>query len=320
LNTILVTGGAGFIGKHFVSNLIKKNVYDKIIVYDKLTYASDLNYIKSLKSKKITFVQGDIADEEKLENLFNNNTIRTVINFAAESHVDRSIENSQSFFKSNVLGLQNLLDVSRRHFKSNSFFLQISTDEVYGGCLSLDDALNHEESPLNPKNPYAASKASGDLLIKSYEHTYDFPSIILRLTNNYGLFQNEEKLIPKVISRILNQEDIGLYGDGMYYRNWLYVEDACEGIFRLLESKEKHEIYNLVGNGLVSNLELVNEIIDIFKRHSFIYKGRIKYIENRQGHDYAYLVDGSKVSAIFKQRQRTLQEGLSVLVEQALNN
>lgn len=319
MKTILVTGGAGFIGKHFVKLLKEKDLYDQIIVYDQLTYASDLDYIKSLMSHKIKFIHGDINDYSKLEKVFKNNFIDKVVNFAAESHVDRSIQSSRSFFMTNVLGLQTLLDVCRANLNKEGLFIQISTDEVYGGSLSLDSPLNHEGSPLNPKNPYAASKASGDLLVKSYEHTYNFSSMIIRLTNNYGLHQNKEKLIPKVMDHILNHQAIPLYGDGNYYRNWLYVEDACRGIYDLIEKGHKQEIYNLVGSGLVSNVALVHDMIQSFKSHGHLYKGQIDFVEDRLGHDLVYLVDGQKVQRLIARELKPLKEGLSLLIEDALN-
>ena len=306
MNSILITGGAGFIGSYFVKEMLDHH----IVVLDKLTYAGDKSRLSSVISS-IEFIEGDICDATLLEELFSSYKFKYVVNFAAESHVDRSIENATEFIRTNVMGVQHLMDVCMKYFDDTSIFLQISTDEVYGpsGGLIFD-----ESSPMNPKNPYAASKASAEHLIKSYENTYGFRSIITRSTNNYGASQDTEKLIPKVLESIVTGMDIPIYGDGGQKRSWLHVKDHVKIIREVLLEGHINEIYNISGKMNCTNLELVNKIIRNFEKLGHPYEGEIIFVEDRLGHDSNYLISDNKVT----QDRIDFEDGLTELVKQSL--
>ncbi len=307
MSKILVTGGAGFIGSYFVKEMSEH----EIIVLDKLTYASDLNRIKD--ESHITFVEGDICDFMFVERIFREYDIDTVVNFAAESHVDQSIEDASKFITTNVLGVQVLMDVCRKYWKNKGLFLQISTDEVYGPS---GDKIFDETSPLNPQNPYAASKAAAEHLIKAYENTFNFPSIITRSSNNYGDGQHMEKLIPKTMSNIIRQQPIGLYGNGLHERCWIHVKDHVKALRKVIEEGTYHEVYNISGKTVLSNLELVNLIVESFISNGFSYENKIEFIKDRPGHDSNYRISDRKLG--YKQNIE-FKDGINVIISSFMN-
>lgn len=317
----LVTGGAGFIGTNFIKYLIKKYNNIEIIVLDKLTYASDINNLSwEIENKKIKFIKGDIIDFDLVNSIFKKYDIDYLINFAAESHVDNSIENPEIFIKTNVLGVQNLLNVAKLNweigkdennypiYKNYKKFIQISTDEVYGSLeknydlpkkIKLNnkdiyvygDELFNENSLINPSSPYSASKASADLIVKSYFYTYKFPINITRCSNNYGMYQHKEKLIPKVIDSILKDEKISLYGDGKNVRDWIYVKDHVRAIDMVINHGKIGEIYNIGGNCELQNIDIIKIIIDYIHKNNT----EIEYTLDRLGHDRRYAIDSQKI-------------------------
>jgi dTDP-glucose 4,6-dehydratase len=304
MKTYLITGGAGFIGCNFIKLLLKKYNDIKIICLDKLTYAGNLeNLSDELNDNRFTFVRGDITDQEIVQNIFKEN-INYVINFAAESHVDRSITDPQIFLKTNILGTQNLLNVTKTMwetsedvYKDDVKFIQISTDEVYG---SLNETGSFtEKSCLNPCNPYSAAKASADLLVNAYINTYKFPAIITRCSNNYGPYQFPEKLIPLVINNILNKKNIPVYGDGSNIRDWVHVNDHCNAIDIIINKGTLGQVYNIGGDSEVTNLELVKTIIDEIKENTNAQPdySLIKFIKDRKGHDKRYSINFSKIKS-----------------------
>lgn len=296
----LVTGGAGFIGSNFVKYILNK-YKNKIIVLDKLTYAGNLQNLHD-EMDDIVFIKGDICDKKLVNEIFEDYDIDYVVNFAAESHVDRSIENPMVFLETNILGTQNLLEVSKKHWEykdgkyiSGVKYLQVSTDEVYG---SLGDiGYFTEDTPINPRSPYSASKASADLIVQSYIETYKYPAIITRCSNNYGAYQFHEKLIPLTIEKILNRDKIPLYGDGKNVRDWLYVKDHCKAIDMALYYGKLGEIYNIGGHNEKENIEIIKTIIDIIKEltgKNYDYS-LINYVDDRKGHDRRYAIDPTKI-------------------------
>lgn len=299
---ILVTGGAGFIGSNFVKYMLARYDY-QIINLDLLTYAGNVMNIEDVLSKEnFFFIQGDICNSKLVDEIFDKFEINTVINFAAESHVDRSIENPDIFLKTNILGTQVLLDAARRHwkinktdrfsreFKTGAKFLQISTDEVYGSLGS--DGLFIEETCLAPNSPYAASKASADILVRSYYHTYGIPVNITRCSNNYGPYQFPEKLIPLMINNALQNKPLPVYGDGKQIRDWLHVEDHCSAIDAVLHDGRAGEVYNIGGNNEKENIEIVKLILEKLGKSAQL----ITFVKDRLGHDRRYAIDNSKIS------------------------
>lgn len=285
---ILVTGGAGFIGSNFIRYMLKQHKDYKIINLDKLTYAGNLENLKDVEDNpNYIFINGDITDKNLVESLFFSYDIDYVINFAAESHVDRSIEDPQIFLKTNVIGTQVLLDASKK--VNVKKFLQVSTDEVYGSLGPT--GYFTEQSPLSPNSPYSASKASADLLVKAYAHTYGLPVNITRCSNNYGPHQFPEKLIPLMIINAMNDKDLPVYGDGLNIRDWIYVEDHCRAIDMVIHHGTVGEIYNIGGNNEKTNIDIVKYILkEIGKPESLI-----KYVKDRPGHDRRYAIDSAKI-------------------------
>lgn len=315
MGSILITGGAGFIGSHFLKFVVN-DPYDQVIILDKLTYASDFDYIQPYLNKKVIFIKGDICDKEALENLFDKYHIVHVVNFAAESHVDKSIEGMNSFIETNVKGVQILMDVILANRCKETRFLHISTDEVYGPSNEIDAYPFTEKSCLNPTNPYAATKASAELLIHAYINTHALPALITRSSNNYGSNQNKEKLIPSIIDAVINHQPIKLYGDGMYYRNWLYVDDNCRSIYHVLKDGELFEAYNISGTNFISNLELAKLIVEIFEaNYNHDYKGHIEFVEDRKGHDLCYRIDDEKIKQLVDFETQDFVEGISGLIK-----
>lgn len=300
MKNYLITGGAGFIGSHYLRYLLKKEPNSNIFVIDKLTYAGDLNRIDELiKEKKINFYKGDINNEVLIERIIIENKINRIVNFAAESHVDRSINSQKEFIESNVMGVQKLLSISNKVWNlleiKDTLFTQISTDEVYGSSDSNSNFQFTEDDLLNPQNPYSASKASAEHLITSFMNTFNYNANIIRSTNNYGVGQNKEKFIPKLIKSYLNDEHIIIYGDGLNKRCWLNVEDNCRGIYAINENK-KNQVYNIKGNLELSNIALVKKIVKIIEKEYKLDKNlKIKNIEDRKGHDYFYNVSDKKI-------------------------
>ncbi|OAA86976.1 dTDP-glucose 4,6-dehydratase [Clostridium ljungdahlii] len=302
MKTYLVTGGAGFIGSNFIHYMLKKYLNVKIINYDKLTYAGNLENLRSIsKNPNYIFIQGDICDREKLQQLFQKYDIDYVINFAAESHVDRSIRDPEIFVKTNILGTVALLDAAKNAwivedgFKQGKKYLQVSTDEVYGSLGS--EGYFTEKTPLDSHSPYSSSKASADLMVKAYFDTYKMPVNITRCSNNYGLYQFPEKLIPLVINNCLNKRDIPVYGDGLNVRDWLYVEDHGKAIDIVIHRGQCGEVYNIGGHNERTNIHIVKTIISyIHDNVDFsVDESLIKYVEDRKGHDRRYGIDPSKI-------------------------
>lgn len=291
MKKMLITGGAGFIGSNFIHYILSKYNDYQVINLDKLTYAANLENLKDIEdNKNYKFIHGDIADKEFIFKLFEDKKFDIVINFAAESHVDNSILNPQIFTITNILGTQVLLDACRKY--NIKRFHQISTDEVYGE-LPLDDKniLFTEKTPLSPSSPYSASKASADMLVKSYYRTYSLPITISRCSNNYGPYQHLEKLIPLMISKAINNDNLPVYGNGLNVRDWLHVYDHCTAIDLIIHEGKIGEIYNIGGNNEKSNIDVVKIILKELGKSEKL----IKYVNDRPGHDLRYAIDSTKI-------------------------
>lgn len=287
---VLVTGGAGFIGSHFVEMALTDQFsqISSVVVLDKLTYAGKLaNLNKVASNPNFDFVRGDICDPEIVNKVVSN--VDAIINFAAESHVDRSIENSSEFVKTNVLGTQVLLEAAKIHNLKK--FLQVSTDEVYG---SISEGSWDENQPLHPNSPYSASKAAADLLVRSYFVTHKLNSNITRSSNNFGPKQDPEKMIPNFILKIKNNEKVSLYGDGLNIRDWLYVEDNCFGLYLVLTKGSPGEIYNIGGGNELSNFSLTKLLLESMHKTTDL----IGYVPDRPGHDRRYSVERTKLNKL----------------------
>lgn len=288
---LLVTGGAGFIGSNFIYYELDKHPEDEIICLDALTYAGNLQTLKdALQKDNFTFIKGDIADRACVYELFEEHHPDIVVNFAAESHVDRSIENPELFLKTNVLGTQVLLDACRKYGITR--FHQVGTDEVYGDLpLDRKDLFFTEDTPIHTSSPYSASKAAADLLVLAYYRTFRTPVSISRCSNNYGPYHFPEKLIPLMISRALHDESLPVYGKGENVRDWLYVEDHCAAIDLVMRNGREGEVYNIGGHNERSNLEVVKTILhELGKPESLI-----SFVTDRPGHDLRYAIDPSKI-------------------------
>lgn len=287
MKKILITGGAGFIGSNFIKYILNKYPTYKIINLDKLTYAGDINNLKDIKNNSNhQLIIGDICDYKLVNSIFKSN-IDYIINMAAESHVDRSIDNPNIFIKTNILGTQNLLNLAKKHKVKK--YIQISTDEVYGS-LGIEGKFT-EESNLAPNSPYSASKASGDLLVRSYYKTYGLPINITRCSNNYGKNQLPEKLIPKMIINAFYDKKLPIYGNGLNIRDWIHTYDHCTAIDLVLHKGKNGEIYNIGADDEKSNIEIVTHILKILNKP----KTLIKYVDDRLGHDFRYAIDSSKI-------------------------
>ncbi len=287
MKKILVTGGCGFIGSNFIRYVLKNSDYE-IVNLDKLTYAGNLkNLVDIEENSRYKFYRGDICNYEFVSYLVDREKIDSIINFAAESHVDRSILSSQEFIRTNVIGTNVLLEVARQNAIER--FVQISTDEVYGS-LGPDGKFT-ETTPLSPNSPYSASKASADLLVKAYHHTYGVPTLITRCSNNYGPYQFPEKLIPLMIINALSNKPLPVYGDGMNVRDWIYVEDHCDAILKVFESGKIGEVYNIGAENEKPNIEIVKLILkELGKDESLI-----TFVKDRPGHDRRYAIDATKI-------------------------
>ncbi|MCB2306035.1 dTDP-glucose 4,6-dehydratase [Clostridium estertheticum] len=302
MKTYLVTGGAGFIGANFIHYMLNKYSDIKIINLDKLTYAGNLENLKDVETNSnYTFVCGDICDKELAEKLFFDNDIDYVVNFAAESHVDRSIKEPEIFVKTNVLGTVNILNVAKNSweipggFKEGKKFMQVSTDEVYGSLGGTGFFL--ETTQLDPHSPYSSSKTGADLMVKAYFDTYKMPVNTTRCSNNYGPYQFPEKLIPLLINNCLNHKELPVYGDGMNIRDWLYVEDHCKAIDMVINGGRVGEVYNIGGHNERANIQIVKTIIGYLNENvdKEITEKLISYVEDRLGHDKRYGIDPTKI-------------------------
>jgi dTDP-glucose 4,6-dehydratase len=288
MKRILVTGGAGFIGSNFINYLLSLNEDIFIVNYDKLTYAGNLENLREVENNKnYVFVKGDIIDYDCVVNTLKKYEINYIVNFAAESHVDRSIHSSYNFYETNVLGTNVLLNASKEIDIQK--FLQVSTDEVYGSLSS--EGLFTEVTPLKPKNPYSASKAGADLMSLAFYNTYKIPIVVTRCSNNYGPFQFPEKLIPLMVINAINNKELPVYGDGMNIRDWIYVVDHNKALMNVLEKGKNGEVYNIGASSEKPNIEIVKLILDYLgKPHSLI-----KYVKDRPGHDRRYAIDPYKL-------------------------
>lgn len=314
MKNILVTGGAGFIGVNFVKMLLNTTDDIKIINYDALTYAGNLESLEEcLKNPKHIFVHGNIQDESFVAKTIQNYNIEGIINFAAESHVDRSITDPDIFVKTNVLGTINLL---RNAVKFNvKRFLQVSTDEVYGSLGNQGKFT--ENTNLSPNSPYSASKASADHFVRAYNHTFKLNTVITRCSNNYGPYQFPEKMIPLCINNILVKKNLPVYGDGLQIRDWLFVKDHCSAIWEVFNRGKIGEIYNIGGCNEKTNLELVKTLLRIFKKPESL----ITFVKDRPGHDRRYAIDNSKIMSQLNWKPSvTFEQGIDLTVKWYLDN
>lgn len=323
MKNVLVTGAAGFIGSNFVRYLLTTNKEIQIISLDKLTYAGNLKNLENLPNNiRHTFVQGDICDQELIEQLIDQHKINNIVHFAAESHVDRSIAGPKDFIQTNIMGTFSLLEAVRKTWlntykwsKSDCRFHHISTDEVYG-TLNNDDPAFTETTSYAPNSPYSASKAGSDHLVRAYFHTYGLPVTTSNCSNNYGPYQHAEKLIPTVIRSCLKNEDIPVYGDGSNIRDWLYVWDHCVAIDQIIKNGNIGETYNIGGNNEISNINLVHNICNLLndiKPSHTDYKNLIRFVTDRPGHDWRYAINNAKI-------QRELNWSPSYKMEQGLKD
>ena len=304
MHKIIVTGGLGFIGSNLIDLLISKNF--KVINIDKITYASNFYNIKDHQKKlNYQFVKCDLNNKDKLKKIVFNNKPVCIFNLAAETHVDRSIDSPENFIKSNILGVFNLLEIFRKYSKKNkkTKLVHVSTDEVYGDILK---GRSHENYPYNPSSPYAASKASSDHLVSSYIRTFNIPAIVTNCSNNYGPKQHPEKLIPKLIYNILKNKNLPIYGNGKNSREWIFVNDHCQALLKVFLKGKIGEFYNIGSNKNLNNLQICEILTDVAKKKFGIkYKGKIKFIKDRPGHDIRYALDSKKILKELKWKSTT---------------
>ena len=322
METLLVTGGAGFIGCNFV-RLVLAETPARVVVLDKLTYAGSLeNLADVLGDPRLTFVQGDIADRVEVRKVFAEHRPDAVVNFAAESHVDRSIEDASAFIQTNIVGAFELLEAARRNVKDGFRFLHVSTDEVYGS-LGPDGAFE-ETTPYAPNSPYAASKAGADHLVRAYHETYGLPALITNCSNNYGPYQFPEKLIPLMILNAVEGKNLPIYGDGGNVRDWIYVEDHCRGVLAALQKGRPGEKYNLGGRSERTNLQIVDAICGILEEErppGRSYKDLKTFVPDRPGHDRRYAIDDTKARAeLGWEPRQSFESGLKATVRWYLHN
>ena len=330
MKKILVTGGAGFIG----ANFILKQIYEtenKILNYDSLTYAANLSTLNDIQShEKYEFIKGDITDVDLLWNTISEFMPDFIVNFAAESHVDKSIDGPMDFIKTNILGTAILLESIRKYLSrnlqlKNSFkYLHISTDEVYGSLGQ--DGYFIEESPYDPSSPYSASKASSDHLVRAWNKTYNLPILITNCSNNYGPYQFPEKLIPVIILNCLNENNIPLYGDGKNIRDWLFVEDHCDAIYSVLKNGNIGDTFNIGGNNEIQNIHIVKMICKIMdelkpRSNGEKYSKLITFVKDRPGHDYRYAIDSSKIKQQLNwEPKENFNSGIRKTIKWYINN
>lgn len=313
----LVTGGCGFIGSNYLHYVVNKYPEDEYVCLDSLTYAGNYNNIKELVGRdNFKFVYGDITDREFIDELFLTEKFDTVINFAAESHVDNSIKNPGVFLTTNIIGTQVLMDASRKYGVKR--YHQVSTDEVYGDLpLDRPDLKFTEETPIHTSSPYSSSKASADLLVMAYHRTYGLPVTISRCSNNYGPYQFPEKLIPVVVSKALRNEKIPVYGKGENVRDWIHVHDHNVGVDLIVRKGKVGEIYNLGGHSERTNIEMVKTILKLLNKDESL----ISFVKDRPGHDLRYAIDSSKVEqGLGWTREYAFEDGIKETIEWYLNN
>ena len=287
---VLVTGGAGFIGSNFIRYALRNHPDWYVTNLDKLTYAGNLENLRDIeRSPRYSFIKGDIADRELVDALFRENRFDLVVNFAAESHVDRSILDPAPFVDTNIKGTQVLLEAARQHGISR--FVQVSTDEVYGSLGPADPPFT-EKSPLRPNSPYAASKAAADMMVRAYYKTYGVPSIVTRCSNNYGPYQFPEKLIPLMITNALEDKPLPVYGDGQNVRDWIHVEDHCRAIDLVIQGGQAGEVYNIGARCEMKNLDVVRAVLEVLGKPESL----ITFVPDRPGHDRRYAIDATKIS------------------------
>ncbi|HTI29799.1 MAG TPA: dTDP-glucose 4,6-dehydratase [Methylomirabilota bacterium] len=304
LRHLLVTGGAGFIGSNFVRHALARDSAVRVTVLDKLTYAGNLANLADLADEpRYAFVQGDIGDPEVVDQLAAE--ADAIVNFAAESHVDRSIDAPDAFIQTDVHGTFVLLEAARRH--GHARYLQVSTDEVYGNVAT---GSSSEDDPLRPRSPYSASKAAGDLLVLAYHATYGLPVLVTRASNNFGPFQYPEKIIPLFVTNAIDDEPLPLYGDGQQIRDWLFVSDHCEAISAVLERGEPGEVYNVGGGNELTNQALTNAILELLGKPATL----IRRVEDRPGHDRRYSVDSAKLRALGWEPSQSFEDDLAATV------
>ena len=309
---ILVTGGAGFIGSCFIRHVLSKHDDYEVINLDKLTYAGNIENLDDIKNdKRYTFIKGDICDKEIVNEITKN--VDCVVNFAAESHVDRSIEGPEVFIETNVKGTLNLLQFSLKNKVQR--YLQVSTDEVYGSLGK--EGYFYETTPLSPNSPYSASKAGADMLVRAYFETYKMPNLITRCSNNYGPYQYPEKLIPFFITKLLKGEKVPVYGDGLNVRDWLYVYDHCEAIDVVLNKGKEGEVYNIGGHNEKTNLEITKLILNAMGKD----ESSIEYVKDRLGHDRRYAIANDKIQKeLGWEPSVKFEEGIKLTIDWYLKN
>ncbi|KYH34463.1 dTDP-glucose 4,6-dehydratase [Clostridium tepidiprofundi DSM 19306] len=328
MKTLLVTGGAGFIGSNFIRYMLDKYTDYRILNLDVLTYAGNLENLKGIEEgKNYRFIKANISDRNAVEKIFEEENIDYVVNFAAESHVDRSIEDPEIFIKTNVMGTQVLLDVVKKNwmlgkdetgypiYREGVKYIQVSTDEVYGALGK--EGMFKETTPLAPNSPYSASKASADMLVRAYNETFKLPMNVTRCSNNYGPYQFPEKLIPLMIANCLNDKQLPVYGDGMQIRDWLHVKDHCAAIDTVLHKGISGQVYNVGGNNEKANIEIVKLIISTLGKSEDL----IKYVKDRLGHDRRYAIDNTKITTELGWKPSyTFEQGMKETIEWYLNN
>ena len=314
---ILVTGGAGFIGSNFIYYMLEKHPGYKIVCLDALTYAGNLETLDlAIKNPDFRFIKGDITDRENVRKLFSEEKFDVVVNFAAESHVDRSIEEPEIFLKTNILGTQVLMDISREFGVSR--YHQVSTDEVYGDLpLDKPELFFTEETPIHTSSPYSASKAAADLLVMAYHRTYNFPATISRCSNNYGPYHFPEKLIPLMIANALADKSLPVYGEGLNVRDWLYVKDHCSAIDLIIHNGRIGEVYNIGGHNERANIDVVKTILKELGKPETL----ITYVTDRKGHDMRYAIDPTKIHTELGWLPETaFEDGIKLTIKWYLDN
>ncbi|MFT9495985.1 dTDP-glucose 4,6-dehydratase [Anaerosolibacter sp.] len=313
MKKLLITGGAGFIGSNFIKYMLNKYENYKLINLDLLTYAGNLENLSDVENhSNYQFVKGSITDRELVDQIVSGG-INYIINFAAESHVDRSIENPGIFVETNIMGTQVLLDAAKKY--SIEKYLQVSTDEVYGTLGPT--GMFTEETPLAPNSPYSASKTGADLLVRAYHETFDLPTNTTRCSNNYGPYQFPEKLIPLMIANALENKDLPVYGDGLQIRDWLHVKDHCIAIDTVLHTGKDGEVYNIGGNNEKANIEIVKLILDKLNKPESL----IKYVKDRPGHDRRYAIDNTKIKTeLGWEPSYTFEQGIEETIQWYLDN
>ena len=328
MKTYLITGGCGFIGSNFVRFILEREPEATIINLDKLTYAGNIHNLDGISNSRYHFVHGDICDSELVAKLFNDHQFDGVVHFAAESHVDRSIDGPAEFVQTNIVGTLNLLEQSREYFnkeeKSNFRFLHVSTDEVYGTLG--DKGKFFESTPYDPSSPYSASKAGSDHLARAWHRTYGLPVLVTNCSNNYGAYQFPEKLIPLMIINCLHRKPLPVYGKGENVRDWLFVTDHCEAIHTVLTSGQVGETYNIGGNNEIKNIDVVLTIFSLLDEMSPREDGSkfsklITYVQDRTGHDFRYAIDATKINQeLGWSPKESFETGIRKTIDWYLNN